>query len=192
MTSSLPANATGRTGNGTWTRSGTSRLIYVRVDYQNEIEGNVDKREAVFQHYVRAVYGPVQSWDQALDPDQRGGLGPQGIVLTCQRLSVAETGTPPQRGLEMSAVGDTLVEGSMFTAKAQRLTYIQAKDQLVLDGENGVAKLQLLRRPGERPAEFSAQQIKYWISTGQHEEFGVTQLDYTHIGSPEMPKARIR
>ena len=70
---SIPGTATGRTANGTWTRSGTSRLVYLRVDYQNEIEGNIDKREAVFQHYVRAVYGPVQSWDQTLDPTSAVG-----------------------------------------------------------------------------------------------------------------------
>ena len=107
----------GRAANSTWTQSRASRLIYLRVDYQNGIEGNIDKREAVFQHYVRAVYGPVQAWDQTLDPDQRGGLGPQGIVMTCQRLFVTETGQAPQRGIELSAVGDTLVEGNTFTAQ---------------------------------------------------------------------------
>ena len=189
ISSSMPGASAGRTANGTWTRSSSGRLIYLRVDYQNEIEGNIDKREAVFQHYVRAVYGPVQSWDQTLDPDQRGGLGPQGIVMTCQRLFVTETGQAPQRGIELSAVGNTLVEGNTFTAKAQRLSYIQAKDQLVLDGENGLAQLQQQKRPGERPTEFSARQIKYWVGTGQVEVFGATQLDYTHVGSPDMPKA---
>ena len=192
LSRSLPRAPAGRNASGTWTRSGTSRLIYLRVDYQNEIEGNIDKREAVFQHYVRAVYGPVQSWDQTLDPDQRGGLGPQGIVMTCQRLFVTETGTPPQSGLELSAVGDTLVEGSTFTATAQRLSYIQAKDQLVLDGENGLARLQRQERPGGKPTEFSARLIKYWVGTGQVEVFGATQLDYSQIGSPDMPRARIR
>jgi hypothetical protein len=192
VSGNIPGASAGRTTNGTWTRSSSGRLIYVRVDYQNEIEGNIDKREAVFQHYVRAVYGPVQSWDESLNPDQQGGLGPQGIVMTCQRLFVTETGQAPQRGMELSAVGNTLVEGAAFTAKAQRLSYIQAKDQLVLDGENGLAQLQQQKRPGERPTEFSARQIKYWVGTGQVEVFGATQLDYTHVGSPDMPKARIR
>ena len=110
--------------------------------------------------------------------------------MTCQRLFVTEAGEAPQRGIELSAVGNTLVEGNSFTAKAQRLSYIQAKDQLVLDGENGLAQLQQQRRPGEKPTEFSARQIKYWVSTGQVEVFGATQLDYTHIGTPDMPKAR--
>lgn len=188
----LPGTVAGRASRGTWTRTGTSRLVYLRVDYQNEIEGNIDKREAVFQHHVRAVYGPVESWDQTLDPDQRGGLGPQGIVMTCQRLFVTETGEGPQRGVELSAVGDTLVEGSTFTAQAQRLAFIQVKDQLVLDGENGLAQLQQQQRQGDKPTTFSARQIKYWITTGQVEVFGATQLDYTHIGQPEVPKARLR
>lgn len=189
---SLPGSSTGRDARSNWTRAGTSRLIYLRVDYQNEIEGNIDKREAVLQHYVRAVYGPVQSWDQTLDPDQRGGLGPQGIIMTCQRLFVAETGQESQRGLEMSAVGSTVVEGSTFTARAERFSYVQAKDQLVLDGGNGLAQLQKQGRPGQSPTEFSARQIKYSVDTGDVEVFGATELDFTHVGSPDVPKARIR
>ncbi len=113
-------------------------------------------------------------------------------MLTCQRLFITETGEEPQRGIELSAVGNTLVEGETFTARAQRLSYIQVKDQLILDGENGLAQLQQQRRPGERPTDFSARQIKYWVGTGQIEVFGAQQLDYTHVGSPDMPSARIR
>jgi hypothetical protein len=167
-------------------------LVFARVDFQNGVRGNVDQREAVFEHLVRTVYGPVQSWDDTLNADRRETLGPQSIVITCQRLLVTETGQGSQRGVELSAVGNVLVEGDRFTAKAQRLTYVQAKDQLILDGDNGLAQLQQQPRAGQRPTEFSAQQIKYWVSTGQVEVFGATQLDYTHVGAPDMPSARIR
>jgi lipopolysaccharide export system protein LptA len=167
-------------------------LVFVRVDFQNGVRGNVDRREAVFEHLVRTVYGPVQSWDDTLNADRRETLGPQSIVITCQRLLVTETGAGTQRGVELSAVGNTLVEGERFTAKAQRLTYVQAKDQLVLDGDDGLAQLQQQQRAGQRPTEFSARQIKYWVGTGQVEVFGATQLDYTHVGAPDMPSARIR
>ncbi len=192
LANSVPGAAAARRGNDAWTEPRANRLIYVRVDYQNEIEGNIDQREAVLQHYVQAVYGPVASWDQTLDPNQQGGLGPQGIVMTCQRLFLAETGQGAQRGIELSAVGDTLVEGATFTARAQRFSYVQAKDLLVVDGENQPAQIRLQGRPGDRPSEFSARQFKYWVSTGQHEEIGVTQLDFNQVGSPNLPSARIR
>ena len=111
----------------------------------------MEKQEARFQHFVRAVYSPIQSWGQTIDPDQPGGLGPQGIAMTCQELSVSEMSATTQPGVELSAVGNTLVEGSAFTARAQRLTYTQAKEQLILDGENGVAQLQQKTRPDSGP-----------------------------------------
>ncbi|MHB0957717.1 MAG: hypothetical protein ACYC0X_18380 [Pirellulaceae bacterium] len=172
--------------------AGRGRLVYLRVDYENEIEGNIDKREAVLQHRVRTVYGPVLAWDQTIDPDQRGGLGPHGLVMTSQRLFITEMGEEPERGVELSAVGNTLVEGAMFTARAQRLSYVQAKDQLMLDGENGLAQLQQQRQPGERPTVFRARQIKYWVGTGEIDVLDAQQLDYTHVGSPDVPGARIR
>ena len=136
-------------------RPNSSRLVYLRVDFQNGIEGNMEKQEAGFQHFVRAVYSPIQSWGQTIDPNQPGGLGPQGIAMTCQQLCVSET-SAHARGVELSAVGNTLVEGSAFTARAQRLTYTQAKELLVLDGENGVAQLQQKTRPDSGPIRLRA------------------------------------
>jgi hypothetical protein len=170
----------------------SSRLVYLRVDFQNGIEGNMEKQEARFQHFVRAVYSPVQSWGQTIDPDQPGGLGPQGIAMTCRELTVSETSAAGQRGVELSAVGNTLVEGAAFTARAQRLTYTQAKELLVLDGENGVAQLQQKTRPGQRPNTFVGKKIMYWIATGLAEVEGAQQLDFSHVGAQDLPQARIR
>jgi len=49
------------------------------------IEGNLDKREAVFQHLVRAVYGPVQSWDETIDLG--GNKKPQGCEAPVAGIS---------------------------------------------------------------------------------------------------------
>jgi hypothetical protein len=168
------------------------RLVYLRIDFQNGIEGNLEKQRVEFQHFVRAVYSPVREWGQTVDPDQPGGVGPHGIVLTCKNLEVTETSSAGQPGLEISAVGNTLVEGAEFTARAQRLTFIQAKELLILDGENGVAQLQQQARPGQRPNTFVGKKIMYWIATGQCEVEGAQQLDFSHVGAQEMPSARLR
>lgn len=170
----------------------SGRLVYLRVDFQNGIEGNLETQEAVFQNFVRAVYSPVQEWGQTVDPDRPGGLGPQGIVLTSQQLWITETTAAGQPGIELSAVGNVLVEGAEFTARAQRLTYIQAKQLLILDGENGAAQLQQQMRQGQRPNTFVGKKIMYWIATGQCEVEGAQQLDFSHIGAQEMPQARLR
>ena len=135
---------------------------------------------------------PFNPGEQTIDPNRPGGLGPQGIAMTCQQLWVSETSATGQRGVELSAVGNTLVEGTAFTARAQRLTYAQAKELLILDGENGMAQLQQQTRPGQRPNTFVGKKIMYWIATGLPEVEGAQQLDFSHVGAQEMPKARIR
>lgn len=172
---------------------GSPRLVYLRVDYQNQITGNIQTRWVAFEHYVRTAYGPVASWDHRLDPDRRDGLGPNGVLITCNQLGIAETGEGPQRGLELVAQGNTLVEGNSFTAQAARLAYTQVKDQLVIEGDGrGFAQLRQQRRIGEPPTEFVARKIMYWVHTGQVEVFDAKQLDYTHLDTPDAPSARIR
>ncbi len=178
------------------TRSGVGgqeKLVYLRIDFQNAIQGNLDLREGEFVHRVRTVYGPVLAWDQTLDPDRRGGLGPQGIVMTCNQLKVAEMGTGKRRAIEMSAVGNTVVEGNEFLARADRLTYVEAKQQLILEGVGrNFATLQKRGRIGAKADEFQAEKIIYGVKSGQHEVFGAKSLNFNQIGSPSIPNARIR
>jgi hypothetical protein len=174
-------------------RSALGRLIYLRVDFQNLVQGNVNHREAEFQHFVRTVYGPVESWDQTLDPDQRDGLGAQGIEMTSDRLLVAERQLSGERSIELTATGNTVVTGTTFVAQADRLAYARAKSQLVLQGMGRrFARLQHRRRVGEQPSVFQARKIMYDVETGQVEVWGGGSADYTHYGSQEIPNARIR
>jgi hypothetical protein len=178
--------------------TGTSEqrdLIYLRIDFENAIEGNLDLREAVFNRAVRTVYGPVKAWDQKLDPDQRGGLGPDGIVMNCNQLKIVEMGQGEQRALELSALGNTIVEGRQFLATADRITYVEAKDQLILQASgNNFVRLRQQSRAGGDPAELQARKIIYGIRSGIIEKVeGAYSASYDQLGSPNtIPPARIR
>jgi hypothetical protein len=114
-------------------------------------------------------------------------------LLTCHQLQIAEIGASDQRSLQLAAVGNTIVEGDTFVAKADRLTYDQGKDQLVFEGlGHNLAVLQQRNRAGQQPLEFQARKIMYWIRDGNVEVFDARQLDYNQIGSPSLPNARIR
>ena len=155
------------------------------MDFENAIRGNLDLKEAEFGDYVRAVYGPVGGWDQTLDPDRRGGLGPDGIVMTCSRLKVVEMGGEGERALEIAAVGNTFVEGSQFSAQADRITYVEVKDLLILesDGRNLVT-LKQQRQAGTEPALFQCHKMKYGLRSGLVDVDGAVNLQYNQIGSP--------
>jgi hypothetical protein len=177
-------------------RRGPRELIFLRVDYQHVVSGNVERREISFAHQVRTIYGPVASWDQQLDPDRRGGLGPDGITMNCQQLSVAEVKVNELRSFIMKATGKTTVEGNTFTAVGDRLSYAEAKDLLVLEAnDRGFAQIEQRTRPGEPPSRFSARKIMYWPRTGQIQVDGGGSADYYHLNSPgnqDLPSARIR
>ncbi|MCH5376873.1 MAG: hypothetical protein JJ992_23140, partial [Planctomycetes bacterium] len=46
-------------------------LAFIRVDFEDEIAGNVHERDVEFRGRVRTMYGPVAAWDEKLDPDPR-------------------------------------------------------------------------------------------------------------------------
>jgi hypothetical protein len=175
---------------------GSRDLIYLRVDYQNIVSGNMERRDVSFGHQVRTVYGPIDAWDQQLDPNRRGGLGPDGIIMNCQQLSIAEVKQGDLRSAIIKAVGKTTVEGSNFTAVGDRLSYAEAKDLLILEAnDRGFAQIEQRTRPGEPPSRFSARKIMYWPRSGQIQVDGGGNADYYHLNSPDqqtMPRARIR
>lgn len=184
----------GRTDQRKSNANSSAPLVYLRIDYQNEIRGNIELREGKFMHFVRTVYGPVQSWDQTLDPNRRDGLGPKGIVMTCNTLRIAEMPAGKERAIEMSALGSTIVEGNRFRATAERMTYVEAKEQLVFEGsKHNLANLQQRARVGAEPDEFQARKIIYGIESGMVDVSGAAKLNYNQLGSPEdIPQARIR
>ncbi|MFW6170435.1 MAG: hypothetical protein ACODAD_08095, partial [Planctomycetota bacterium] len=178
----------------TTTQDGSQPLVYLRVDYQNAIRGNLELREAEFMHFVRSLYGPVSSWSGTLDPDRRNGLGPEGIVMTCNTLNIAEMPAGQERSIEMSAKGNTTVEGNRFQATAERLTYVGAKEQLIFEGtKRNLAVLQQRAQVGADPDEFQARKIIYGIQSGLVDVSGAAKLNYNQLGSPgDAPRARIR
>ena len=98
--------------------------------------------------------------------------------MTCDQLTVRETadrapaqGDRQERGfLELEALGNTLVEGNGFTARAHRLTFAEKKSLLVLEGD-GRSDAQLFRQPlpGGPTSQAAARRILYWQSTNRVE-----------------------
>jgi lipopolysaccharide export system protein LptA len=144
----------------------SNQLSCMHVRFQGYITGNVHRHEATFHDQVRAVYGPVDSWSASLDTDDPKVLGPDGMVLHCDELSVVDMAPPngKERDVELAAVGNAVAEGSddTFTARAARISYDQKKDLLVLEGD-GRTDAELLRQqtPGGLVSKTAGQKILY-------------------------------
>ena len=145
------------------------RFSYIKVQFEGPISGNLQRNEVTFSEQVKSVYGPVLDWNQKLEGDDPDKLGPQGVLLNCDELTVRTTpgvAKPSSDAVELEASGNTLVEGADFTARAHRITYTKLKDLLVLEGDGqSDAELFHQSQPGGPQDTLPAHKIMYWPST---------------------------
>ncbi len=175
----------------------TSGLTYLGVDFQRGLRGNIHHRRMEFHQRVEAVWGPVAGWDDALDVHAAAGL-PQGVVtVSSDVLGVGQVPPVPGRArpsIELAAGGNVLVEGESFTARSARLTWAEAKDLLVFEGD-GRSDAQLFRQlqAGAQPSSASAGKILYWrgLNRVDVEDARYLDLDQLRGGpAPNLPGPR--
>lgn len=167
-----------------------SRLVYIRVDYDDEIRGDIASRHLSFAGRVRTLYGPVETWDRTLDPDPMGGLGRGQFLLTSDRLSVSDAASSipgGQTGLELAALGNATIEGDAFSARAWRVAYAKAKELVILEGD-GRTDAELWRKGSSAP-DAAAQQIRFWTTNQSVQVDGGRFLNLGGLGMPlALPK----
>lgn len=165
-------------GNPRDTVAGNDQLSYLRVDFQRQITGNLRVRRIAFNDRVRALYGPVPGWDNELNSDPRS-LSAGQVSLRCDQLSVLQMlrRGQQQSPFEFQALGNTIVEGTDFTARAHRLSYDQGKDQLVLEGRDGADAHIRRAKPGQGSQETSARKIQFWPKSKRIEVQGADVIE---------------
>ena len=84
------AGSKAASGRGAQPNAAGSKLHFLRVDFHGGLDGNMYIRELTFHERVRTVYGPVDSWEQELDPTRPETLPPDSMTLTCDDLRLNE------------------------------------------------------------------------------------------------------
>ncbi len=141
------------------------RLAFLGVTFEDSVTGNLNHRQMTFQGQVHATHGEVDDWQAELSSDDLDSLGERGATLACRTLTVAESPRTPGSAplFELTAMGNVLIEGTMFTARANRVTYTQAKDLLVLEGDGRAdAELYYREQLGAADHKAVARKISYW------------------------------
>jgi hypothetical protein len=144
----------------------SDELTYLGVDFQRGLRGNINHRVMEFHQRVEAIWGPVAQWGDTLDPHAPGGLPPRAVRISSDVLSVGQAPVSPgqrRSTIELASGGNVLVEGETFTARSTRLSWSEAKDLLVFEGD-GRSDAQLFRqeRVGGPTSSASAGKILYW------------------------------
>jgi len=167
-------------------------LRCLHVCFQGGITGNLRQREMSFHDHVQTAYAPVNRWDAMLDVNDPDSLGPQGVVMRCDRLTVNQMSTPvgDRRAMELEAAGNAVVEGRGFTGRAIRMTYGEAKDMLVLEGDGrNAATLFRQQQVGGPMSKAAAQKIVFWPKTKRVAVQGgqSVELDQVSLPTPDGP-----
>jgi hypothetical protein len=162
-------------------------ITYLGVDFQRGMRGNIHRRMMEFHQRVEAIWGPVAGWEDALDAHAPGGLPPRAIAITSEVLGVGQA--PPAPGqrrssIELMAGGNVLVEGESFTARSARLSWSEAKDLLVFEGD-GRSDAQLFRQMkiGAPTSSASAGKILYWRALNRVDVDDARYLDLDQFGA---------
>ena len=111
-------------------------ISFVQVNFDGELNVDKSRSEMVLTRNIRTVYSPVQNWDATLNPDMPRQRGPGAVYLTCEKLQLAQwapRGTT-EKSNEMIASGNAHILSDEFEATADRVSYSQASDLLVLAG----------------------------------------------------------
>lgn len=151
---------------------GQDQLYCLTVKYQGSLTGNLDRSrwQLTFNNEVHAARAPVDDWNALLNVYNPDSLGPDGVTLRCDKLSVVEMPSPlkKQRAIEIEALGNTKVEGRTYTASGHRITYAESKDLLILEGD-GRSYAELFRqlKVGSPQTKVTARKILYRPKTGQ-------------------------
>ena len=181
---------------------GDAKLHFLRVDFQQGLEGDFVNRWIKFKTRVRTIYGPVDAWEQELDANRPELLPLDTLTLTSNELSINEepltanhrarervqVSGSPLGFVQMTASDNVRIDGQspkqgMFAATADRVSYTQSKEQFILEGSNRLPATLWHRDPvtGQQ-IDNSAGKIIYNRLTGQAEWETVRAFEFTPGG----------
>jgi hypothetical protein len=139
---------------------------YTRVDFVREVTGNLKSGQIILHEDIQGIYGPVQRWGDRLPLDSHDELPEGCVTFSSDQLTVNIV--PDSSGgadsLELLAIGNAEFQGQLFLAQGDRVTYVDSKKQLALEGDGRTpARMFYRQHKGGPQTEATAGKITYWI-----------------------------
>lgn len=150
----------------------TGEVAFIQINFDRELNLNSQERQLLVVGNARTIYTPVQSWDQTYDPDQIDSRPHGSLHLRCERLSLAQwtprNATKPAN--EMVATGNVRILNHRFDANADRVSYDQTTDLLVIEGTTRTdAELRVKQQRNAQPNYIVAEKFLYRVKDQGYE-----------------------
>jgi hypothetical protein len=183
--------------------AGDAELRHLHVDFVRAVGGNLHQKTVNVQGDVRAVYGPVATWDDRLAMSPGGSPGAETVWITCDQLGVTESPmaplmNPKARQVELEAIGHVVVEGQnarrgAFNATGHKMKYDQSKGTFMLEWDGRTpATIAHQEYPGAPASPQSAQQWSYNLKTGEAKIHGLQKIQVNQFDLSAPPPATSR
>ena len=163
-----------------------NKLTCVHTRFDGALTASTADGKLEVERNTRSAWGDVKSFEQSLDPDKPTKLPLGSAVLKADVLKMAQW-TPrdsPQRR-ELHAIGNTSIQSDLFEAVADRMTYTDVTDVLVIEGRPPAdARLSYRRNTKARPETLRAAKVMYRLSDQWTDVFDIRSVD---AGLPSKP-----
>jgi len=140
---------------------------YANLRFADRMTGNSLQRVLVLDGRVRVMYAPVEHALETFSRDELSGDSPSvehAVWLGCDKLSVSLHPWPEQDGdfAMIGARGRCELEGELFRAVADMLSYDQSAKLFTLKGEGGRdASIYYQEYPGAEPRHLPAKVLEF-------------------------------
>ncbi|HMO15590.1 MAG TPA: hypothetical protein PKD64_16530 [Pirellulaceae bacterium] len=164
---------------------------YVQIKFERELKARMNQHDMIFLGGVRLLYSPVSRWDASFNADQKHIPDPGGLRLLCDSLQLFQwqPRTSKEPIMEMIAKGNAQAFGQQFEANADRISYNQATENLILQaGERRDAELNYANPGQSDRGHLTAVTINYNITTGEIQVDRYKQIDVNHEGPKRLRK----
>ncbi len=154
-------------------------IDYVKIEFERSLRGNFEQNQLTFQGNVHAHYDGIDDWN---DSPAGRRLSDSGMILDCDQLVLAQwtSSSETEPNVEMIATGDARAKGSQFEAVAERISYDQRADRVVVEAPTrGNAELWSQRRGQSKRDHLVAQKILYRLADGTFEVQKAKQIEYS-------------
>ncbi len=157
-----------------------TEINYLQVNFDDRLIADLGQKQLNITGNIRTLFSPAPNFDFALDPDTHETLPAGAIKLKCENMQLSQWlpagSAKPQN--ELIATGNTHVTSPTLESTADRISYNDGNDQMVVEGTTRSPANLWYRQTARGQRQFlTASKIIYHPSTGTAETQGVRNLN---------------